>query len=564
MLRELTVENIAIIDRATLELGRGLWAMTGETGAGKSLLVDAIGLALGGRADSDLVRSGCAKGSVHLVADLSRNPTALEACARLGVAPEDGQLFVQRDVWAEGRSAARLNGKPVSVGALREIGALLVDLHGQHDHQSLLQPERQVGFLDDWIGAPARDLLDRVAERLDQFETMRKRLVALRTGKREREQRIDLLRHQVEEIETAQPIVGEFEALEATLVRLQSAERLAKGAWSALDALETEMGAVDRLGYAAREVEALLPLDPIAERPLAPLREALYALEDGVRELRRYADGVEVDPNRVEETAARLDLLRKLRRKYGDDEAAVLAHADSARAELESLLDTSMDEEGLEALLAEQGASLTEAAAQLTELRKSKAVDFQEQVQAHIRDLAMDKARFEVQVEPKPIEADGADRVRFDFTANPGEEPRPLSRVASGGEISRVMLAIKVASAGRAGVPTLVFDEVDTGLSGRAAAVTARKLQQLGEWYQVLVITHLPQIAGRASRHVRIEKVFEEGRSLTRLRLLEDEAREQEVARMLAGEVIGESALANAREILQERFETAAVKKSKL
>ncbi len=551
MLLELTVENVAIIDRAALSLGPGFTALTGETGAGKSLLVDAIQLALGGRADSDLVRAGAAKGSVALLADVSRCPAVLTRCAELGVDVEDGQLAVQRDVSAEGRSTVRLNGRPAAVGVLREIGALLVDLHGQHDHQALLVPERQVEFLDSWIGDEARRALADVAEAWAAAEAARRRLAALRGSRREREQRVDMLRFQVEDIETVNPLVGETDGLLAQIERLKHAERLIMSSQAALGLVsDGESSVTDQLGAAVRELETVSLIDQTVEDILTSLREALIAVQEGARGLRAYLEGLEADPEALERAAQRLDALRRLARKYGDTDEAVLEFLARAKADLEALTGDGEDEEALAARVEEAEGVLSARATALTDLRRERAGVFAGLVQAEARQLALEKAVFSVEIEPKPVGADGADTVAFMFSANPGEPARPLSKVASGGEISRVMLAIKVASAGRAGVPTLVFDEVDSGLSGRAAAVTARKLAELARHYQVLAITHLPQIAGQADAHFRIEKAEADGRTRTDVRLLDPDERLQEVARLLAGEEVGESALANARELL--------------
>lgn len=551
MLLELTVENIAIIDRAVLSLGPGFTALTGETGAGKSLLVDAIGLALGGRADSDLVRAGARKGVVSLQVDLAANPGGLAACGRLGVDLEDGKLVIHREVSAEGRSTVRLNGRVAPVAALKAVGEQIVDLHGQHDHQSLLVPERQVDFLDAWIGPEAADLRTRVADAWAEVEATKRRLATLRGSRREREQRLDLLRFQIAEIEAAAPKPGEGEALGATISRLQNAERLALAVGAALSGLvETEGAAIERVGAAGKELDHLARLDPELEEPVEALRQARYALDEAVRLLGAYADAIEADPTRLEEAAARLDLLHRLRRKYGEDEQGVLDYLAAAGRELDELAEGEAGEEETSALLLAQSERLRALAGDLTALRSRWAEAFGIKVNEQIRDLAMSKASFEAAVEPKPLDSDGADRVEFRFTANPGEPLRPLSKVASGGELSRVMLAIKVAGAGRAGVPTLIFDEVDVGLSGKAAAVTARKLEELAGSYQVLVISHLPQIAGRASAHYRIEKQEHGGRAVTRLRRLEGGERVEEIARLLAGEEVGASALANARELL--------------
>lgn len=551
MLQEITVENIAIIDQASIPLAQGFTALTGETGAGKSLLIDSIGLALGGRADSDLVRAGARKATVHLLADIRANPLALAKCAQLGVDAEEGLLIVHRELSAEGRSTVRINGKPVAVATLREIGALLVDLHGQHDHQSLLQVEKQIDFLDSWIGSEALALVAEVSERHAHLENLRRRLASLRTGQREREQRADMLRFQIEEISAAELRPNESEELETLLRRLQNAEKLRVAALAAIENLaEAEGSASERLALANRDFDALADLDPSLSDLTEPLRTAEITLRETTRELRAYAESLDEDPETLQLTADRIDLLARLKRKYGETEEAILDYLQLAQTELAELEDLSTDGSGLETQIQDAATNLQSQADQLTRLRTAKAKLFQAAVQEHVRDLAMEKAAFEVRFEKVTIQPKGQDYVEFYFTANPGEPPRPLSKVASGGELSRVMLAIKVASAGRAGVPSLIFDEVDTGLSGRAAAVTAKKLEQLAQHYQVIVISHLPQIAGRATTHFRIEKTEKAARVTTTVRLLQGEQRVDEIARMLAGERVGDSARANARELL--------------
>lgn len=551
MLVELSVENIAIIDKARIELRPGFTALTGETGAGKSLLIDSIGLALGGRADSDLVRAGARKATVCLVADLSANPLAIARCAELGVDLEDGRLVVQRDVSAEGRSTVRLNGRPVTVGTLKDIGRLLVDLHGQHDHQALLDVEHQIDFLDSWIGEEAYAQLAQISDQHALVERLKRRLHALRSGQREREQRLDMLTFQIEEITASDPRPGEHEDHLSRLSRLQHTERLGQGAYLALEALaDAEDAALVRLSAAVRDLDNLAALDPALDDLLEPLRAAEANLDDGLRDLRAYADSLEADPAALEETAARLDLLQKLKRKYGDTETAILDYLEQAQKELADLQDQTDDEEGLVVQIDDHERTLQSLADQLTALRKDRSQIFAAEVVKHLRDLDMPKAEFDVRFEKISVQPNGQDFVEFYFTSNPGEPPRPLSKVASGGELARVMLAIKVASAGRAGVPSLIFDEVDTGLSGRAAAITAKKIEELARHYQVIVISHLPQIAGRSTTHFRIEKNERSGRVFTEIRLLTGDDRVEEIARMLAGEKVGASALANARELL--------------
>lgn len=551
MVVELAVENFAIIERAQLTLGPGFTVLTGETGAGKSLLVDAIELALGDRADTELVRAGATRASVSLTIDLTDSKALREKCTELGLALEDGLLYIQREVFVEGRSQCRVCGRLIPVSSLRTLGELLVDLHGQHDHQSLLNPDRHVGFLDAWIGEPATSLLHEVAESHAKAEAIRKQLAALQTGLRDREQRLDLLRYQVQEIEAAGLRPGEMVELEIQLSRLKNAEKLSVSMLAALDALaDREDNAEGLVGGAVKILEDAAKLDPSLEPALILIREAYYDLEEGSRQLRANADTLEADPAKLEEVAGRIDLLKRLRRKYGEDETAVLEFWENAQKELDLLEDAESNAETLEEARAVAEKELQIKANQLTELRKKKAGEFSGLVESELKDLAMDKAIFNVQITEKAIDALGGDKVEFFFSANQGEPARPLAKIASGGEISRVMLAIKAALAGKAGVPTLIFDEVDAGLGGRAAAVVAKKLEQLATQYQILVISHLPQIASRATCHYRIEKSESEGRILTGVRLLSKEERVEEIARMLAGENISEHALANARELL--------------
>jgi DNA repair protein RecN (Recombination protein N) len=551
MIVELTVENLAIIERSHIGLGPGFTVLTGETGAGKSLLIDALELALGERADAELVRTGASRASVNVVIDLSDEDVAREKCVEFGIPLEDNLLYIQREVFAEGRSQCRIGGKMVPVSALRQLGQFLVDLHGQHDHQSLLDASRHISYLDAWIGKPAQTLLAEVEVSFAEAELARRRLQSLRAGLRDREHRLDLLKFQVNEIEAVSPTPGEMQELENQLSRLKHTEKLATAAFGALESIgDQENCAVDLLGSAVKALEDCVKFDPSLEERVAPIREALFQAEEGVHGLRAYAESLEADPDRLEEVAARIDALKRLRRKYGEDETAILAFLEDARHELATLEDSEASEEELRAAADLAQENLNRLASELSDLRKGRASEFSALVQTQLRDLAMDRALFEVDFKTKPADASGCDLVEFYFSANAGEIPRPLSKIASGGEISRVMLAIKTALAGRAGVPTLIFDEVDTGLGGRAAATVARKLEELATHYQIIVISHLPQLASRATTHYRIEKIESNGRVATQVRLLSPTERVEEVARMLAGEHVSDGALANAREML--------------
>lgn len=551
MIVELNVTNIAIIEKSRLPLGAGLIVLTGETGAGKSLLMDSIGLALGGRADSDLVRTGAARAQVSMTADLSSTPVLIRKLDEIGVETEDGMLYVDREVSAEGRSTCRVGGKLAPVSTLRQIGNLLVDLHGQHDHQSLLSPERHMEFLDAWIGEPVAASVASVADAFEKAESLRRKLAALQTGMRDRVQRIDMLQFQIGEIESANPSVGELSAIEEKLSRIQHAEKLMTACQSALENLDgEERGALVDIGSAVRTLESVSKLDDGLQSPVEGLSSVLFSLQDAVADLRRYTELFDFDPGELEQLAERQDVLKRLMRKYGDDEGQVLSALAAYRTELQDLQNADQNADDLSAELAGAEARLDEVAAKLTALRTKKAKEFALAVQSEICELAMPNAEFRVAVNAKPVGPDGADFVEYFFSANRGESAKPLAKIASGGELSRVMLALKVTLAGCAGTPTLIFDEVDAGLSGRAAAIVATKLQSLSQQYQVIVISHLPQIAGRATTHFTIEKVEAGKRTLTQVRELVGEERVAEIARLLAGESIGESALANARELI--------------
>lgn len=554
MIVELSVEDLAIIRRIDVELGAGFTALTGETGAGKSLLIDALELALGQRADTELVRAGAPRASVALTLDLGARPDVLRDLADAGVESEDGRLFLARDVSAEGRSTCRINGRLAPVGTLRAIGRLLVDLHGQHQHQALIDPDTHLGYLDDWIGEPAHDLRREVWTLYERTRHLLAEKRALEKGVAEREHRIDLLRFQISEIEEGDPQIGEYEEATNEMLRLKNSEHLVTAVQEALAAtVEGEVSAVDMLRAASKTLDNATKFDERLEPSADAIRESLYAVQETVETLRGYLTAVDVDPRTLDEMQDRLLVLRRLRRKYGESEAGILAFAATARAELERLEGSEASLGQIEEDLAAARAELGEISNRLSSLRRDKAETFASEVQAQLIELSLPKAQLSVRLLEKEPGDDGKDAVEFLFSANAGEEPRPLAKIASGGELSRVMLGLKIALAGRAGVPTLIFDEVDTGLGGRAAATMGRKLRELGRAYQVIVISHLPQVASQADVHFRIEKTEVDGRTASGLHRLDDDERVEEIARMLSGERIGESALAAAREMVSLR-----------
>jgi len=551
MVRSISAENIAIIESIGIELEPGLTAITGETGAGKSLLVDSIELALGARADTTLLRAGAASGCVSIVVETPGDSAQTALFQEHGIIPENGTVIIYRELSAEGRSQCRIQGRPTAVGILREIGSKLVDLHGQHDHQSLLDPATHVGFLDLWIGADAGKCLSEVRSLHAIWSDLESKLRMLETGVQNREHRNDLLRYQVTEISSALLRPDEWDELHATIARLSHRERLIELLSKSLGHLAEEDGsALTQIKSAAASLHAAVALDPSLGSATQELDQSMYSLEEALTILRSIFDSLDTDPKALDTSIERLDVLKTLRRKYGVDEKAVLAYADQAERELELLLTEETSLEDLRQEISDAWDNLIEAASRLTQLRTDRSPGLSQLVADQLRDLAMERAQFEIRITSKPLDCQGADLVEFLFSANVGEPLKPLSKIASGGEISRVMLALKVTLAGRAGVPTMIFDEVDAGLGGRAAAIVANKLKTLSQFNQVIVITHLPQIAGRADHHFRIEKVVNNERTICVLQKLEAEERVAEIARMIAGETITEAALLHARNML--------------
>jgi len=549
MLHALRIENLAIIDRLEVAFEAGFNALTGETGAGKSILIDALNLALGERADISLIRAGAEKLRVHAVFEVPNDPELHALLGELGVEPEDGLLYLSREVHTSGRSIARINGQPVPVSVLKALGERLIDMHGQHEHQSLLKPSSHLEFLDRWLGEPALKLRQQVRETVSALRQTERELQEIVAREREREQMLDLYRFQVDEIRAANLQVGEDEQLETEARRLMHAEKLVALAGNAYDALMGENGAYDQAASASRNLTEIARIDPSVSPWGEMLEGALAQLEEVAHNLRAYAESIEYDPARLEAVIERQELIKRLKRKYGDTIEAVLQYADEAAAKLHALETQTERRAELEAELARLQESAHALCEQLSALRRDGAQRFADAVQTVLRTLAMERAQFTVEVRPKPMDTTGADSVEFLFSANPGEPPRPLNKIASGGEMSRVMLALKTVLADAAPVPTLVFDEIDAGIGGRTAHAVGEKIAQLARHCQILCITHLPQIACRANHHLLIEKHTDGAATRASVQPLTGEARVHEIARMLAGTPT-ETALQHARELL--------------
>lgn len=549
MIRSISVENIAIIEHAEVSFESGFSVLSGETGAGKSLLIDAIQLCLGERADTELVRTGCAKASAQMVVSANESDVLKALLDEHGIEPDHGQLFISRDVFAEGRSVARINGRQVPVATLKSIGKLLVDLHGQHQHQALLDPLTHMDYLDSWIGTEAELLKNKIATHHSHWSEARAQLLSLRRGIREREQRLDMLRFQVKEIEDFGVQPNEEATLTGQMNRLKNSEKLALLVRQASASLsEEEANARDLLASAAKAIGEIERLDSTLSS--AKINEALVLVEEASAELQDYGDSIESDPDQLDELAARLDLLKRLKRKYGESEDAILEFLETATQELLLLEDAEAGEAQLEAKESAAKVELEGACAELTQLRTNHADGFGQDVGAHLRDLSMQRAEIKVDMRLGEPTATGADIIEFLFSANLGEDLKPLAKIASGGEISRVMLAIKSVIAGRMGVPSIIFDEVDSGLGGAAAAAVGKKIRALSEHFQILAVSHVPQVASAANHQFRIRKSEVAGRARTEIEPLTQAERVDEIARMLAGERVSDTAIANAKELL--------------
>ncbi|MFL5880063.1 MAG: DNA repair protein RecN [Actinomycetota bacterium] len=565
MLAELRIRDLGVIDDAHLEVSAGLNVLTGETGAGKTMVVDALALLLGGRADPGAVRAGRPAALVEGRLQTGDDAQVAAALATAGVDDEEGEVVVARQVLVEGRSRAQLQGRMATVAAVADVVRPLVEVHGQHEFQDLLRPGVQRDLLDRYAGEAVLGPRAAFAAGWRRLRAVTRELDELVARAREREREIDLLRHQLDEIAAAQVRVGEEAELAAEAERLANAEALQQSAALAHQLLEDDedAGAATALGAAARAVHG-----PGAhDRALGELAERAQSLAaevgDLASSLRAYAEGVLVDPGRLEEVNVRMALLRDLERKYGDDEEAVLAFAGKAAARLAELEGGTLRSEALEAEVAELRRDLAVTGAALTAARQQAAARLGEALRAELADLAMPSARVEVAVEQDPDDdglevdgrclaatEDGLDRVDIRLAAHPGAPLRPLGRAASGGELSRVMLALRVVLAAVDRTPTLVFDEVDAGVGGRTAAAVGRRLAQLARRHQVLVVTHLPQIAAHADRHFTVEKHSAEGTTSTHVRLLDDAGRVGELSRMLAGMEGSGLAQAHAEELL--------------
>lgn len=549
MLTELIIRNFAIIDRLQVAFGPGFNVLTGETGAGKSIIIDAVGLLLGDRARPDLIRTGEEEATVEAVVDLVARPELQQAVEAAGFEAGD-ELVLRRVVARSGKNRIYVNGSLATLAQLQPLSAQLVTIYGQHEHQSLQRSDTHLGLLDRFAG------LDEALEHYQGFyrrlRELDEHLRRLETAERERQQRLDLLSFQRREIAEANLRPGEDEDLAAERLLLQHAERLAAATEGGYEILYAAEGAVcEKLGAVADELEGLAKIAPPLGHLAEAVRSSLYSLEDVAAQLRDQARRTAFEPGRQQEVEERLALLASLKRKYAPSLPEIIAYLARIEGEIEELSDLVAARGGLQKQRVEVESLLRQLGEEISLRRQAAARQLQSAVEVELQALAMPRARFEVHFsslgEPG---AWGLERGEFFFSANPGEEAKPLGRIASGGELSRLMLALKRAAPEGEAIPTLVFDEVDAGIGGVAATAVGEKLRAVARTSQVLCITHLPQVAAYADRHYRVEKQEAEGRTRTVLVLLEAEERVREMARMLGGARITDRTLEHARELI--------------
>ena len=587
MLIELSITSFAIIDQLRLTLGPNFDVFTGETGAGKSIIIDAISALVGERTGSDVVRTGADRAVVEGIFDVShavtetrhngtRTPQAEQTggdqdeqesfeqlLSTLGIEPDDGMLIVSREILATGRSIARINGRAVPLAALQRLARFLVDIHGQSAHLALLRPEQHVFYLDRYAGTV--DLREQVSALVGEWTATRRELERLRRDEREIERRVELLRYQADEIEAAQLQPGEQEELEVERKRHANAERLTALAIVVHNALAGDpdtdtQGAIDILATADRALNDLRRIDDTLAPQEETLQQAVFLLEDIASAVRSYQDTIAADPERQALVEERLDLIARLRRKYGSTIEEILAYGETAATELDEL--THREERVSE--LQEREERLREqiggVASELSRQRQRAAKTLGAAMERQLNDLNMRRARFEVQIIQRPdpdgvpatpesgsrksqseakqryaFSVSGIDRIEFLLSPNPGEPLKPLVRIASGGETSRLMLALKTILAEADIVPTLIFDEIDAGISGKSGQIVGEKLWQLGRSHQVLCVTHLPQIAALGDAHYRVAKLVERDHTLTTVEQLDHDAQMLELSQMLGG-----------------------------
>ena len=552
MLTHIAIRDLVIVSRLELELASGMTALTGETGAGKSILIDALGLALGEKADAGMIRGGCERAEVTAAFDLGHCSEARDWLAEQALDDRD-DCVIRRVLVREGRARAFINGRSASGAQLRDLGDLLVDIHGQHAHQSLLRPAAQRTLLDAYGGQQRRAA--EVAELHRRWRELDTRLRALTAARQQRAERMDLLRFQVQELGDLSLGEGELDALDAEQRRLANLGSLQGITAALVERLYDGDGALrDQLGHAGSELASLADIDPRLQETRELVDSATVQVEEAASNLRQYLDDLDMDPRRLAEVEERLGRIHDLARKYRVLPEQLLATLAERETELHALEQDDQAAGTLEADRDDAFKALLDAARALSEARRAAAERLGETVTASMQELGMAGGHFAVGLErlaDAEVNANGLDSIAFQVSANPGQPLQPLAKVASGGELSRISLAIQVATAELGRIPTLVFDEVDVGIGGGVAEIVGRLLRRLGEARQVLCVTHLPQVAAQAHAQLRVQKQAIDGQTYTEIAPLGEDTRVDEIARMLGGTEITATTRAHAAEMLR-------------
>lgn len=556
MLELLHIENIAIIEAADIEFAPGFNALTGETGAGKSIVIDSLSAVLGQRTSRELIRTGAEKAFVSA----AFSGIAPELTEELGIQPEaDGTLLLQREIQTDGKNVCRVNGRPVTVGQLRALGARLLNIHGQHDGQQLLDEEQHIVYLDSFGKTEA--LINAYTEKYKHFTDIRRQISALQMDEAEKARRVDTLQYQIEELRRAKLKPGEEEELTVRRGMLRNAEKFldaVAGADYALNGDDSGGGALSALRQAQDALGGVRHLDDAFGQLYERLGEAYSEVYDIAATVEDKRGELDVSPGELDRVESRMDLLYRLKKKYGATVEDMLDYQARCEAELAQIEDAGDTLVRLEQALSKAEKAARQAAQALSDARKAAAEQLTAQILTELQQLDMGKIRFAVDFAEKPLDSDGMDAVRFLMSANVGEELRPIHKIASGGELARIMLAMKNVLSEQDHVGTMVFDEVDTGVSGRAAQKVAEKMARISRRKQVLCVTHLPQLAAMADTHFSVEKGERGGRTYTEVRRLDREQRRQELARLTGGSHVSQTMLDGAEELLvqAEKFRT--------
>ena len=547
MLTSLKIENVAIIESAAIEFGCGLNVLTGETGAGKSIVIDSINAILGERTSRDIIRTGAQSAKVYAVFE-DVNERVRNFLDENGIDCEDGVLIINRTLSREGKNVCRINGAPVTVSMLREIGGELIDIHGQHDNQSLLSPEKHCGFVDSFAGNA--DLITDYREKYGRLCEIRSKLKKLTTDESSKSQRIDFLTYQIDELEKAEITIGERDEMKARKSLINNSQKVIESLNIAYEALKADGAGIDMITDAESEIANASAYMEMLGEASEKITDIRYELEDIAETVRDAMTEVDFDPSELEDIDERLDLLYRLSKKYGDTEEEMLEYLEKARAELDNI---AFSEERVKELQKQKKEALAEtetAACKLTESRKTAGEKLSNAICSELEFLDMPNVRFVVKCSDIGLTENGKDEIEFLISANAGEEPKPLAKIASGGELSRIMLAIKNVLAETDGVDTMIFDEIDTGVSGRAAQKIAMKLRSASKGRQVICVTHLAQIAAQGDVHLYISKSVSDGKTYTNIKSLIEEERVAEIARIMGGMEITKLQLESAREML--------------